>query len=166
MIPGCLPAAIIAASALLLAAVLSTMDMPKRNKSPSRRSVDIFLNKMIHETCYNETKIVIFRIDCFLFDFRPYHPGGLEKQVQYGLFDYLRTLDLSQRQAIVKTYIWLKQHHVGFDFRFGWNRDLPFRYNWKQRGTQAALRKMIESIDPDALMAYDLSQDAHALRNP
>lgn len=133
---------------------------------PSQRAVDVFLNKLVHETWYNGTRFVTFRIDCFLFDFRPYYPQGLEKQLQYDLFDYLRTLDMSQQQAIVKMYIWLRQHRVKFDFRFQWNRSLPFRYNWQQRKKPAFLKNLIESVDQDQLMAYDLSKDPHALRQP
>lgn len=165
MMPAYLLAPAVLASLLpLLAAVLVSRDMAKRRKGPNQRAVDIFLNRLVHETWYNNTHFVTFRVDCFLFDFRKHNPHGLEKQVQYDLFDYLRTLDMSQQQAIVKMYIWLKQHQVKFDFRFQWNRELPFRYNWQQRKKPAFLKNMLENVDQGQLMAYDLSKDPHALR--
>lgn len=167
MMPAYLLVPAVLASLLpLLAAVLVSRDMSKRRKSPNQRAVDIFLNRLVHETWYNDAHFVTFRVDCFLFDFRKHNPDGLEKQVQYDLFDYMRTLDMSQQQAIVKIYIWLRQHGVRFDFRFQWNRDLPFRYNWQQRKKPAFLKKMLDSADQGQLMAYDLSKDPHALRRP
>lgn len=163
--------AVIAALLPLAAAMIVTMPgfrfrRPGKARPASQRSVDIFLNRLMHETWYNETRFVTFRVDCFLFDFRRHNPDGLEKQVQYQFFEYLRTLDMSQQQAIVKAYIWLMQHGVKFDFRYQYNKSLPFRYNWAQRKKPAKLKSLLESVDRDDLLSYDLSKDPHALRKP
>lgn len=128
----------------------------------SVRKVDMFLTRMAHETC-NGTRFVSFRIDCFLFDFKPWNPDGLEEKAQYGFFDYARTLDLANQQAIVKLMLWLTQHGVRYDLRYQWNRDLPFTYNLKQIPKPRKLKRLVMSIGYDAIMAYDLSKDTHAL---
>lgn len=150
---------------LLALAALLCMRYPSsrhrtRHSTPTVRQVDIFLNRLMHKTWYEDMRFVTFRIDCFLFDFRP---EGLEKQVQYEFFEYARTLDLANQQAIIKLYIWLLQHRIKFDLRFQWNKTLPARYNWQQRTKPAHLKNLIASVDQDELMAYDLSKDSNAL---
>lgn len=127
------------------------------------RKVDMFMNRMVHKTCYEDVRFVSFRVDCFLFDFRPWHPDGLERQVQYDFLDYARTLDLANQQAIVKMMMWLIQKDVKFRLRYQWNRDLPFFYNLGQIRKPKKLRGLVASIDRRLIMAYDLSRDAHAL---
>ena len=128
-----------------------------------QRQADMFLNKMVHKTYYEDVRFVSFRIDCFLFDFKPWHPDGLDQDVQYGFLDYARTLDLANQQAIVKLMIWLEQRRVRFRLRYQWNSSLPFTYNIRQIKKPGMLRKLVASIDRDLLMAYDLSKDTHAL---
>lgn len=128
-----------------------------------RRQADMFLNKMVHKTYYEDVRFVSLRIDCFLFDFRPWNPDGLDKDTQYAFLDYMRTLDLANQQAIVKMMMWLMQKEIKFRVRFQWNKNLPFTYNLGQMKKPKKLWNLVRSIDRGQLMAYDLSKDTHAL---
>lgn len=133
----------------------------KQRRTPvSPRRVDMFLNKLLFKSSVEKIQFVTFRIDCFLFDFRP---KGLEPEIQDELFQYMKTLDLSKQQAIVKIYIWLRQHNVTFKFRYSWNWDLPLVYNIMQIRKPAFLRRRLGKVDQAELMAYDLKSDTHAL---
>lgn len=133
----------------------------KRRRTPiSTRRADMFLNRLLFKSNVEKIRFVTFRIDCFLFDFRP---KGLDAKIQDGLFQYMKTLDLTKQQAIVKIYIWLTQHKVAFKFRYSWNWDLPLAYNIGQIRKPAFLRRRLEKVDRSELMAYDLASDPHAL---
>lgn len=134
-----------------------------RPEEPGRR-MDRFISSLIQEGWQNGTKFVTVQLDCFLFDFRPYNPGGLDRDVQYRFFSYMRTLDLSDQRAIVKLYVWLVQNEIKFDFRFRWNKSLPVRYNLKQRRRPAYLKSLMDGLSREALMSWDLSRDPYALR--
>lgn len=165
MMPPYLAAAAIAACLCMLAAsAVPHVQYLFRKKMPvSQRRVDMFMNKLIHESAYGDFRFVTFRIDCFLFDFRKKYPNGLPDKIQYEFVDYTRTLDLANQQAIVKMAMWLIQHGIDFELKYQWNWDLPVRYNIGQRKKPAYLWKLIQGIDHDDLMAYDLSKDTHAL---
>lgn len=133
----------------------------KRRRTPvSTRRVDMFLNRLLFKSNMDRISFVTFRIDCFLFDFGP---KGLVIEIQDELFQYMKTLDLAQQQAILKIYIWLMQHEVQFELRYSWNWDLPLAYNIRQIRKSAYLKSLIDSVDRNALMAYDLASDTHAL---
>lgn len=133
----------------------------KQRRTPvSPRRVDMFLNKLLFKSSVEKIQFVTFRIDCFLFDFRP---KGLDAEIQDEMFQYMKTLDLSKQQAIVKIYIWLIQHEVAFKFRYSWNWSLPLIYNIGQIRKPAFLRKRLGRVDQAELMAYDLKSDTHAL---
>lgn len=155
----------VACLCLFIAAVAPRIRFGSRKpEPPSRRKVDMFLTRMIHETCYNGTRFVSFRIDCFLFDFKPWNPDGLDESIQYDFLDYTRTLDLANQQAIVKMAIWLIQRGVRFRLKYQYNGDLPVRYNLRQVRKPKKLWYMVLSMDRQALLDYDLSKDTHALR--
>lgn len=121
---------------------------------------DRFLNRMAWNAATGGTDdIVQFRIDCFRFRF----DTGFDSRTEYEFFQYAKTLDLSDQRAVIKLWLWLKQHRVGFRFGFQWNRKLPFLYNVMKWDDIWAIKKLMDGLDETAIMSYDLAADQAAL---
>lgn len=120
---------------------------------------DRFLTKMSFLSATEEERILTLLIDCFFFQFGE----GFTADVQYRMFQYMKTLDLTDQRAIVKLWIWLKQQRVTFWFEFQWNGRLPIWYNLLKVGDIRRLKKSIAGVKEEDIMAYDLSKDTYAL---
>lgn len=131
-----------------------------RTAKPSIAACDQVLQQLIWNAAMNpDDSIRTFKLDCYLFEFG----DNFTKKIEYDFFQFAKTLDLSDLRAVLKLWIWLRQQHVDFKFRFQWTRSLPILHNILTWDKVCAMKRLLAALSEEAVMSYDLAACQYAL---
>lgn len=131
-----------------------------RTAKPSIAACDQVLRQLSWNAAMNlDDSIRTFKLDCYLFELG----DNFTKKIEYEFFQFAKTLDMADLRAVLKLWLWLRQHRVDFKFRFQWTPALSIRHNIKSWKTTRRLKKQLAALSEKAIMAYDLAACQHAL---
>ena len=113
----------------------------------------MFLDRLNWKTNTGEiTDIDEFQIDVYRFTF----DLPLTKDCMKQFTEYIQTLSMTELRSVMMIFVWLYQHDVKFELKFGYNPRLPFKYNIKNIFEPRRIRKRLLSHGHEDLMSCPL----------
>lgn len=119
----------------------------------ARNRLDVYFTKLKFKSAMKELKdLQTFVIDVYCFRFDPPLTDGMD----YELYELCEQLDLTYVKSIAVVMLWLMQKKAKFTLTWKYNKELPFRYNMKNRKAPEKLMKSAENVTDWELQHFDL----------